>query len=238
MAQGPIVSVLIHVSQCSDALGVVPDPEAELVTSFFVKDRLNQKLREISVPLYLQDHRLPSGSAHLADQLFLSRHRGAVGRHNVIAGMENIFRRVRKASVGLFHGPGPHHKNSTGLHVDSHRRPASVHSGPWNHCHIHIFYGNHAQEAIPDLHFSGWDIGGRLAVRLQKFLLHKGKTDQSAGALSLRNQILIRYTTGKKNKGKGRNSYQERQCKEQPAFFSESIHDLHILSFHVKKDVP
>ena len=52
-------SVLIHVSQCSDALGVVPDPEAELVTSFFVKDRLNQKLREISVPLYLQDHRLP-----------------------------------------------------------------------------------------------------------------------------------------------------------------------------------
>ena len=135
MPQCPKSSLSGSISQSSDPLHIIFDPDSKFISSFFCLHCLQTHPQSLVSTLQFQDHDLILNLLHTADQLFLCIYLTSIDSQNIIPTLYNTACRLPCQPLFCLHHGCSHHVDTICLQVDSHWNTAGDHPGSLQRLH-------------------------------------------------------------------------------------------------------
>ena len=92
VSQGAEASVFLHIGEGSDALDIIPHPDAQLIGTIFRLNRSQFQIHLLSLAPDFQHHILSAAFSYQIHKLLLILQRAAVHPADIVTGFYNVFR--------------------------------------------------------------------------------------------------------------------------------------------------
>ena len=119
MPQCSEISLTVNVGHGSHALGIVPDPDTDLIFFRLILYRIDFNIKIFFAPPDRQNRCFSTTVFDPGDQIILVRHFRAVQFHHIIAAFQNMFRRSHLLPVDRTELSGTYDHYPFGLDIDS-----------------------------------------------------------------------------------------------------------------------
>ena len=147
MTQGAVTAFFVHEGEGSDALGIVPYPDTQLVFSSGILYRSQWHRNFFSVSYNIQNHILSVQNFQILHQFLFVAYLLFIKCHNIISGSDNIFCRLPCSSSFTQDLSCINDQNALCFHINSHCTSAYIHRTGLCGSHFDILKWYHSQKS-------------------------------------------------------------------------------------------